>query len=735
MNPSFGQFAREKNSHFYTAVANLFIFLPHFFSVSTLLRTLFAPWKNISQKKESLGFSLNEWANRLSFNVISRLIGAGARATLIGGYLTLQVMFVLLLPALYIGFNMLLPIMYMLQSSQESEQQRLQNKRSAFIEAHSLTEQTKEAVGAWFDQLQQTSLYNRPWYDLKRLMNSPPLGRNFSAGYTPTLDKYVTELTLAFDHSKNLIAREKEIMQIEQILAKSNEANVVLVGPEGVGKHTVVEALAKRIFEGSSNPILAYKRILKVDMEKVLAQSTDQQTREKIMKDLFTEAAQAKNIIILIDEIDKYVSSEEGRIDLSSAINEFALHDKIQFIGITNPFNYEKYLFKNDKMNETFEKIDIGEVSKDQAQAILLGEIRQFERRNNVTIPYETVVECISKSDYYITNIPFPEKAIDLLDTACSTVRSQNKSIVTPQVITDLLEQKTHVPMEINDKLKTKLLDLEKSLASRVIAQTEATNKLAGALRKSFVIGKTRKKPLASFLFLGPTGVGKTETAKALASVFFDGPDKMIRFDMSMYQSNNNIPQLIGSSTTNEPGLLTQAIRQQPYGVLLLDEIEKADKNLLNIFLSLLDEGYFTDGFGKRVDCRNLMVIATSNAGADFVYSGATTSLIDHLVEKKLFNPEFLNRFDDVIIYKSLDGENIRILAKRMLDSISKEVLEKQGVTITVTDAFVEQLVTKGYNPKFGARNMARIIRDEVENKIAQSILAGTVKKGGTIAF
>lgn len=735
MNPRFGQFAREKNKHFYTAVANIFIFLPYFFSVGTLLKTLLSPWKNLQQKKETPGFSFNEWGNRLSFNLISRFIGAGARIMLIGTYLCLQLSFVLLLPATFILFNLSLPIFFMVQSSRKPYSEKQQAAKDAFIESHSLTPETKPAVGAWFDSLSHTDIANRPWYDLKRLMSSPPLGRNFSAGYTPTLDLYVKELTAPLSHSKNLIAREKEITQIEQILAKSNEANVVLVGEEGVGKHTVVEALAKRIFDGSSNPVLAYKRILKVDMEKILAQSPDQLTREKIMKDMLTEAANAGNIIIFIDELDKYVSNESNRIDLSSTITEFAYENKIQFIGIATPFNYQKYIFKKDAVSNAFEKIDIHEVSKDEAQAILLSEVGLFERRYQLTIPYETIVDCVTKSDYYITNIPFPEKAIDLLDTACSYVKSQKQAIVTPQVITTLLEQKTHVPLEVNEDMKAKLLDLEKTLADKIIAQTEVTTKLAGALRKSFVIGTTRKKPIASFLFLGPTGVGKTETAKALATVFFGGSDKMIRFDMANFQSRENIPQLIGSSETNEPGQLTQAIREHPYGILLLDEIEKADHDLLNIFLSLLDEGYFTDGFGKRVDCRNLMVIATSNAGADFVYSGATTSLIDHLVETHLFNPEFLNRFDDVIVYKSLEGASIRILAKRMLAAISKDIQEKQGVTISISDGLVEELVSKGYNPKFGARNMARIIRDEVENKIAHAILAGTVKKGGTISF
>jgi len=706
--------------------------MPHFFSVGPLFKTLFSPWKNLKTGKTTAGFSFEEWWNRFTFNVISRFVGAGMRGAIIGTYLLLQVVFVLCLPFAFIIYNLISPLLFAFQGT-DSETQK-QKAREEFIKNHSLNQSSQTAVSTWYDSL-NSNISNKPWYDLSRLLSTPPIGRDWAAGYTPTLDQFATEIAKESNTVKKLIGRDSEITHIEQVLTKSNEANVVLVGEDGVGRHSVVQALADRMYAGTCNPVLVYKRIMKVDMEKVLAQSPDYVTREQIMKDLLKEAATAGNIVIFIDDIDKYVSSDEDRVDLSTVLEEYASGSKIQFIGVTTPFFYQKYIFKNEKIASLFEKIEVAEVNASQAVPILLSIVPNFESRFKITIPYESVSECISKSDYYITTAPFPEKAIDLLDEVCSYTVNNKLPAVTPEIINQIIETKTHVPINIDDSLKQKLVNLETTLKKVIIAQDEAVNKLSGAIRKSFVIGKTRKKPLASFLFLGPTGVGKTETAKAVATVFFDSSDKMIRFDMSLYQSKDNIPQLIGSATTNDPGLLAKAIREKPYGVLLLDEIEKADHDLLNIFLTLLDEGYFTDGFGKRVDCRNLMVIATSNAGGDFIYEGNTTSLIDHLVEEHIFNPEFLNRFDDVITYKALNGESITILATRMLNSIKSDIESKQGVHITVTPTFITNLVEKGYNVKFGARNMARIIRDEVENKIAAQILDGSIKKGGTISF
>ena len=357
-----------------------------------------------------------------------------------------------------------------------------------------------------------------------------------------------------------------------------------------------------------------------------------------------------------------------------------------------------------------------------------------FETYHKVIIPYETLVATIEKSEFYLTYIPFPEKAVDLLDTACSNIKSSGSHIVTPEIINQVLTEKTHVPTTISSTMKEKLLNLETLLFSSIISQEDAIKKLASSLRRSFLLIGKRKKPLASFLFLGPTGVGKTQTAKAVNKVFFSN-NSLIRFDMSLYQSKSDIPKLIGDSSTNQPGLLTAAIRGYPYGVLLLDELEKADRDLLNIFLTMLDEGYFTDGFGKHIDCKNLIIIATSNAGNDILYQSPTSELIDYLVNHHIFSPEFLNRFDGVIAYHTLDEKALSTIAKKIIDKIAEDILSLYKVKIIVSDDTLQSIISKSYDPRFGARNLERIIRDEIEDKIAKTILEEKTKPGETISL
>ena len=275
---------------------------------------------------------------------------------------------------------------------------------------------------------------------------------------------------------------------------------------------------------------------------------------------------------------------------------------------------------------------------------------------------------------------------------------------------------------------------MENLIHQRIVNQQEAVNEISIAMRRARSGISSKKRPMGSFLFLGPTGVGKTQTAKAVNKVFFSN-NSLIRFDMSLYQSKSDIPKLIGDSSTNQPGLLTAAIRGYPYGVLLLDELEKADRDLLNIFLTMLDEGYFTDGFGKHIDCKNLIIIATSNAGNDILYQSPTSELIDYLVNHHIFSPEFLNRFDGVIAYHTLDEKALSTIAKKIIDKIAEDILSLYKVKIIVSDDTLQSIISKSYDPRFGARNLERIIRDEIEDKIAKTILEEKTKPGETISL
>ncbi len=728
--------------NFFEALINVFIFLPYYFSVPSLFKTLFFPWRNLVAKKTQVGFSFQDWLSRLSFNLISRFVGFFVRAFTLLFFVLLEGLLVISVPFLILFLFLFSPLIYLSTLLTKSEEEERPELKHDFLRKHALNQANLPLVEKWFEDMYEQKIKKGRWWELKKLLAIPPLGRDWALGYTPTLDKYCEEITsdeyqVRVQHA---VDREKEFSQIEQVLSKTKGANVLLVGEEGVGKRTIVDSFAKRIYEGKTNSLLDYKRVLWINLEAILTENSEQKKREFFLEQLLSEAIEAENIILVIEDFQKYVSDGDDFIDLSIPIEKAVSHSDIHIIGITTPFNYEKYIFHKDRLSQLFVKVDVKEISGDETFKIILNLVPDYEKKYRLSIPYETVQAIVDKSEYYITHIPFPEKAIELLDSACSRALQNRKKTLVPDDIDFILTQLTHAPTKIDEATKKTLVDFEKILSERIIGQDEALKDLSSAMRRSFILLGKRKKPLASFLFLGPTGVGKTETAKALAGIFFKDEKHLIRFDMSLYQSKEDIGNLIGSPKTNHPGLLTQVLRDKPYAVLLLDEIEKANRDLLNIFLTILDEGYFTDGFGKNVDCKNLVIIATSNAGSDFIYKNIADkvnfqqTLLDYLIEKGSFSPEFLNRFDGVIAFNALSNEAVAKIAKKMIQKMAQTYQQSHRVSLTVSDETIRNLISTGYNPQFGARNLERALLTRVQDVVNKKILEGNVRSGEVIA-
>lgn len=742
-------------------VGNLIVFFPYFFSLVPLLQTLFYPWKHIVTQKEIRGFSFSELFNRILMNLISSGIGATMRMSLISFCILFELFYIITLPITSLFFLfVVLPIRTVIYLMSLTEEEIKEKEKTQFMASHCLTEENSMSVSAWFEERYEKRRQARKWWDKKVLFSYPPLARDWAVGYTPTLDSYVEDLTSPVYQAipRHIVGRKNELDIMQEVLSKSSEANIVLVGEEGVGKRTVVDALARLIYEGQTGKLLAYKRILKLNMEKILTTYTDMKQREQFLEDLLGEAVGAGQVILLIENIDKYCALGEGRIDLTNSLEKYARQSTIQFIGISTPFFYQRFIFSNEKMNRLFTRIDVKEITKNEALTTVLHIIPQFENTYNVIVPFETARSVIEKSEFYITAIPFPEKAIELLDQVAAHANadaqkkpSHIKTVILPEQVDVVLTEKTHIPTRMTDEMRSKLLSLERLLEERVLFQADAVSQLSAAIRRSFILLGKRKKPLATFLFLGPTGVGKTETAKALAAIFFGNESYLSRFDMSLYQSKDDIKTLIGSLESGNPGLLSSSIRQQPYAVLLLDELEKAHPDLINIFLTVIDEGYFTDGFGKRVDCKNLIIIATSNAGADFIYKqqavidklssvvevdedkSRSESLIDHLIKTGIFSPEFLNRFDGVVSYNAISSEAIMAIAKKMSASVQNTILNLYKIKLTIKEETLLAAIQKHYNPAFGARNLEHVVTTEIEDKIATLLLEKKVGEGQTI--
>jgi len=614
-----------------------------------------------------------------------------------------------------------------------------------FLFSERLTKKDILALTGWQRSLEQAIDNSKRFWRKENLMATKGVAKGWSAGYTARLDRYATDVTRQIakhGFSAKLYGRKAETETIERILARAGQNNVVVVGEPGVGKKTAILALAHKILEGQTLPALSHKRVLELDVGAVLAGTTSVNQVAGRLKDVLNDAAKAGNVILLIDEIHTLFSRELGAGEINATelfIPYLGLTD-FQIIGLTDHENYNRTIGRNPSLLKSFSKVEINEPDKATTFKILQDVVPAIEKHSQVIVLYQTMKELVELTDRYIKDVPFPEKAIEVLQEAAVHARAQRKSaVVTPEDVEEVVHQKTEIPVgKIALAEKEVLLDLEKVLHRRVVGQEEAITAVANALRRSRSGISTEKRPIGSFLFLGPTGVGKTETAKTLAAVYFGSEKRMLRFDMSEYQNDDSGKRLIGSGS--DLGLLTKAVRKDPFSLLLLDEIEKAHPNILNLFLQVLDDGRLTEASGHTVDFTNTIIIATSNAGSEMIRESVKQfretnlkeRLLDHLQKSGQFRPEFLNRFDALIVYKPLTQEQTEKVAEMLLSALNRRLKEKD-IQLKVTRELTKKIAQLGYDPEFGARPLQRVIQDKVENVIAKKLLSGEIKRGDVV--
>ncbi len=606
-----------------------------------------------------------------------------------------------------------------------------------------------ESLTWWLESLEKEEEKRKKWWEWENLAKIGSIGKDFAAGYTITLDKYSIDLTKEVMKMgyPEIIGHQKEIEAMERILARKEACNdPLIVGEAGSGRRSMILALAKKSIFGESLPEVNYKRIVQLNLPALLAQLESLEVVESTLERIFREVILAGNVILVIDELHNFVGggkmARAGTIDISGILTPYISSPHFQVIGITTYEGLHRNIEQNPSLLSFFEKIEVSEISRQETLKLLERLALKLEQRYQKLISFPALRDIIKYCERYITATPFPEKALDLLEEIMVHLAQSREKILLPKHVAKIVSEKIQVPVgEVEKTEKEVLLNLENLLHQRVVDQDEALKEVSAALRRARTQVTIRRGPIGCFLFLGPTGVGKTETAKALAEFYFGSENRMIRLDMSEFQNVEDIPRLIGSP--GEEGLLTTPVRENPFSLILLDEFEKAHPNILNLFLQVFDEGHLTDGLGRKVDFKNTIIIATSNAGYQMIFKAAkenkdwTTTreqLINFLVENGIFRPELLNRFDAVVLYKPLTKENLLSIAELLLKKIQKQLKEKQ-IDFIIEDPLKEKIVELAYRPEFGARQMQRVIQDKIGNALAEAILREEIKRGDRIGI
>ena len=631
----------------------------------------------------------------------------------------------------------------------------------------------------------------------------------------PTLSKYGTDLVRAAKEGRidPIIGREKETERVVQILSRRTKNNPCLIGEPGVGKTAVVEGLAQRIADGTVPENLRDSTIVTLDISSMIAGAKYRGEFEERMKGVMEEVAKSPRIILFVDEIHTIIGAggAEGAVDAANIIKPALARGTMQLIGATTIDEYRKYIEKDAALERRFQSVMVGEPTPDEAVQILYGLRDKYEAHHKLKISDEAIEAAVALSVRYIGDRFLPDKAIDLVDEAASKLHIQGftpsdevkkleeklkgvlaekeeairgedyeraaslrddekklqdeiknaksaspaggETVVKAEDIEDIVTAWTGIPVrKLAAEEGQKLLNLDKILKERVIGQDEAVEAVARAIRRGRTGLKDPKRPVGSFIFLGPTGVGKTELSKVLADVMFGSADAMIRVDMSEYMEKHSVAKLIGSPPGyvgyEEGGQLTEKIRRHPYSVVLFDEIEKAHPDVFNILLQILDDGILTDAQGRRVDFKNCIIIMTSNVGASSILepkrlgfadsdsaegdADATMrqSVMDAL--KATFRPEFLNRIDDIIVFNKLSDENIKAIASLMLGEVKSRIAER-GINIEFSDGVVAMLAKEGFDPVYGARPLRRAIVRRVEDSLSEEMLSGNIGEGDSV--
>ncbi len=606
---------------------------------------------------------------------------------------------------------------------------------------HGISEKTLISSALWTIREERKRMSIERWWSREKLETLPRLGRDWSYGKAYTLMRMSTPLVFSPYQENELHA--SEIEKLERALSRSVESNALLVGDEGVGKMEVVEGLVRRIMRRLSPKELHDKHFFVLDQEHLVTESTDAPTLERLLLSLFGEATRAGNVVVIIPDIANFIHiGETVGVDVSELLVRFLQSSEVTIIAIADTDDFNRVVSKRREFMQHVEKIQVDEGDEFSIIHTLEDSILFLEKEHNVFFSYLAILESVESAKRYFVDEPLFDTAEDLLIEAIAYANERGGYMIFRDDVLRAVESRTGVPTgEISSKEKDHLLKLEELLHERVVGQKGAVQAISDSLRRARSGLTNPNRPLGSFLFIGPTGVGKTETTKALSEIFFGAEAPLIRLDMSEYGTEDSVNRLIGGFDTDTPGVLASMLREQPYGVLLLDEFEKADKKVLDLFLQILDEGMFSDASGRKISARNTIIIATSNAASteifDTVKSGGDilakkTEIVEKIIEQGIFKPELLNRFDGIILFHPLESEELRKVAEKMLGRVMWRLKEK-GMTLTVTPELLDFLVEKGTDQKFGARPLNRAIQDTVEKIIADRIISGEYKAGSDI--